>query len=61
MTYEPQMSFSEIGERLGLGTTHVYQIYKRALPKLRAELDKRGIEFAMLETEHADDNALGEL
>ena len=57
MTYEPQMSFSEIGERLGLGTTHVYQIYVRALPKLRAELDKRGIGYEVLETEHADDRS----
>ena len=57
MTYEPQMSFSEIGERLGLGTTHVYQIYVRALPKLRAELDKRGIGYEMLETERADDRS----
>ena len=57
MTYEPQMSFSEIGERLGLNTTHVYQIYVRALPKLRAELDKRGIGYEVLETEHADDRS----
>lgn len=49
------MSFSEIAKHFGLNTTSVYQIYVRALPKLRAELDKRGIGFEMLETEHADD------
>ena len=61
MTYEPKMSFAEIGQELGLNTTHVYRIYEVALPKLKAKLIERGIRFEDLAITHPDGSLLGEL
>lgn len=61
MTYEPAMSFVEIGQRMGLNTTHVYRIYEVALPKLKAGLIERGIRFEDLQVNHTTGSLLGDL
>lgn len=61
MTYEPKMSYAEIGQELGLKATHVQVICVRALPKLKAKLLEKGIRFEDLEIAHPDGNVLGEL
>ena len=40
--YEREMTFAEIGKRLGVGPSRVSQIHKRALTKLREQLRKSG-------------------
>jgi Sigma-70, region 4 len=40
-TYEPAMTFEQIGERLGMKRQDVYVIFARALKKLRANKQMR--------------------